>query len=118
MKPFVVTAGVWWALGTATTLGAGEGFLWFQGLWVLCVLNLVSLAKTVAAVMLLMSHQGAQKLAWWGSTKFFCLGILAWTIWQATRSGASMLPVLLGLSTLVIVPIVGGLWSQREISNA
>lgn len=89
----------------------------------LAVTDLFFLVKTVAAVLLLMSDRGAKnrsayaiQAVTFGSLKFAFLGMIALCLWKVptTTSGG----VLFGLSTLVFVPLAGGmLWSQLQLKQ-
>ncbi|MBC7693014.1 MAG: hypothetical protein H7222_14725 [Methylotenera sp.] len=101
-----------------------QSLLWMLGLWTLCVLDLVALAKTIAAGIILMSDQAPEKKSAlavqalsWGSLKMIFLGVIGLVLWKA--STVPTVALLSGIGTLLIVPLVGGFWwSQKELSHA
>ncbi len=95
---------------------------WFLLIYLMCLFNLYCLMKSVAYLQKIVSQtQGNQKgkalvgLVLWGSLKVFCLGLIGWSLWKGhpglTRQAAQFTG-LLAASTMVVVPILGGLlWS-------
>lgn len=119
LAPFVWTALGWGVVSTLVVLGFTPdpyfAFASFGILFVLCVLDLFFLVKTVAVILELVSYQGAEKqtrhairLAFWASAKFFTLAVLVVIVWKAR--GVPVLSWSMGIGTLIVVPLLGGLW--------
>lgn len=123
LKPFLAVAVFFLLAGVAfhAATYSSESTLRFILFWSLCMMNLFFLAKAVASVLNMMTDNdptqrpmGLISTFFWGSLKLIGLGLLGFLIFQ--YRDASMAPVLSGVATLVIVPLVGGmLWSQLEM---
>ena len=88
---------------------------WMLGLAVVCMMDLMVLAQAVASTIDLMSSDRPEfrpnhvvRLLFWGFAKVACLGIIGVVIWNG-RS-IPLCALFTGLATLVVVPLVGGLW--------
>jgi len=129
---FALVSGAWLAIaGILCWQLSPEGrsaaaILWFVGLWLLSVLDIAALGKTLTAVLGLAGGEiqepekragAAIRAFYWGFVKLACLGFFALALTKA--EAAPGIGLLLGLGTLVIVPLAGGVvWSQRILRNA
>lgn len=98
---------------------AAERFFYWKCFFlfgILCVLNLFFLGKTVASLLLFVSHSNSEKkqdqqdqivpLFVWGSLKFLSLGgIIVSLVMIENPPGWSL---YLGVGTMVAVPVIGG----------
>ena len=100
---------------------------WLFGLWALSILDLVAISKSISAAVSVMGHTGEKRAAsiiqasYWGLVKLACLGIFIFVLIRASALAAPglKLGLVTGLGTLVIVPLIGGLfWSQRVLRHA
>lgn len=126
-RPFFKAAAAYGLIGLSVTLGftpdPGVGSFWFSLLFFLSVGNLFFLGKVVAVLIDLMSHQGTQKGLYsashvlrYGTMKFALLGAILITMWKS--ESAPMLARMLGLGTLVMIPLLGGIsMSQKQNSR-
>ena len=129
LKPFAwVTFLYGAAAGVVTALNAASGqtsreLLWFLALFLGSVVNLFALSKAVGKVIEWMQYSGQNRssgllveILFWGTLKFGCLILLGSLIWRS-RSVPGM-TLVLGLSTLVVVPLFGGyLWSRTDYAR-
>lgn len=121
LKPFVFVGLLWLIGGIAYSPSAIK---WTAGLWILCLLDLFFTAKAISAVSVLMVEQSNQnkparmvQAAFWGFLKVAALGVLIGSIYFGKSAPSESL--VIGLGTLVIVPLVGGFWwSQKELKHA
>ena len=131
LKPFVLSALVWAVAGFAACKYLSEdavvlqrNLIWLFGLWALCLLDLAALAKTVNGMLAIAAggsgpaaeNRGAYVIHTfsWGLIKLVCLGIFALVMIKARPIPTAGL--LLGMGTLVVVPLVGGFfWSQKVL---
>lgn len=126
-NPFVWTALAWTLLGTGF-VAYTEGD-WaratgpFLGLALLSALDLLALAKVVERVLGFAAATSEKRgpalvqTFFWGALKLACLGIFILVLSKGVRFAASSL--ILGLGTLVVVPLVGGyFWSRRDLEHA
>lgn len=111
-RPFVITALIWWVLGTLFTKS-----VWFTGVWAVCLFDFLAIFKTLACVLALMSDAQADKKAvllfqtlFWGLMKLGCLGLLGGLLMMSQRFGIPQNALLMGLATLIVVPLFGGFW--------
>jgi hypothetical protein len=96
---------------------------WLLGFWTISVLDLLVLKKLISSVFKLVSLSqerdlflSAQALGW-GVFKVLCLGLFIIVLLKGHKIPTHGL--FLGIGTLVVIPVVGGLlWSQRILSNA
>lgn len=136
LRPFLYAALVW-ALCVATGAYFLEpthpvrAVLWALGLWALCIFDLFALAKVVRGALRLAAGQNEAgtadpvelrtalglNTAFWGLIKLSCLGLFMGVLLKGVEIPTGSL--LLGLSTLVVIPLLGGLiWSQRGLKHA
>jgi hypothetical protein len=95
----------------------------FFGFWVLSIMDLVVLAKFLSTVAhylnakeLTRAALGVQALIW-GLFKILCLGLFVLVLLKGQE--IPLHGLLLGMGTLVVVPLAGGFfWSQRILKNA
>jgi hypothetical protein len=136
--PFAIAAGIWLLTGGFLSWYFGPqewsvfySAAWFCVLWTLCVLDLITLSKAIQAAFRLIGQDpnysgevADQKRPalivqafYWGFIKLACLGTFTVILMRAQQIPSSSL--LLGLGTLVVVPIFGGFWwSKRELHHA
>lgn len=105
---------------------SGDGIrslIWLTIFWFLSVLDLAVLAVLVKNIFEWMNAKGENRPVYairtlcWGIFKVFCLGLFFIVLLKGQQ--IPMQGLLLGMGTLVIVPLVGGfLWSQKVLSNA
>ena len=103
--------------------GRKEAVLWFLTLWGVSCLNLAALTQAGLKVLGWMRDTGQKhspalmvQVFFWGTIKFVCLILLGSLIWRS-RSVPGM-TLVLGLSTLVVVPLFGGyLWSRTDYAR-
>ncbi len=127
LRPFVWATGIWAAISAGILGLIAEDFPGALRTWAvfffLAVTDLFFLVKTIAALLHLMSHQGAKnrsaytiQAAVYGGLKLVCLGAIGFLVWKfpnASRSG-----IFLGLSAIIIVPLAGGFsWSQSQLKS-
>ena len=131
LKPFGFAALVWAVVGFAACKYWSEdasvlqrNLVWHFGLWALCLLDLAALAKTVNGMLIIAAgssgpvaeNRGAYVIHTfsWGLIKLVCLGIFALVMIKGRPVPTAGL--LLGMGTLVVVPLVGGFfWSQKAL---
>lgn len=128
--PFLVSSIVWAIVGAALCIwkqpDVGHTIRWMLGLWLFSVLDLVALVLVVRALVQFMaapaedSKRGPYfvQMALWMSVKLVCLVSLGTVLWLG-RTDMPDVALFTGLSTLIVVPLVGGgWWSYRELRNA
>ena len=128
LLPFLWTGLGWLAICLffcARGLEPMRGLFWAAGIWLLCMADLLAMAQVVSQLLQL-SGAGPQSTArgprmmqifFWGLIKLACLGLFGVILWAGRETPQRAL--LMGLGTLVVVPLVGGFWwSQRELSHA
>lgn len=124
---FLMTAVVWLLFAHAVLVFRQElsvsNELWLIAFWLFCLFDLFTLSKTVAATMNLMSDQVHINSAhsggalFWGALKICCLGSIGVVLFFAKSVSISI--VLLGMSTMLVVPLaVGFCWSKKELEHA
>jgi hypothetical protein len=117
-KPYLEVAALWVAGSSAISVAVsdrpGEALLACVLYSALGIIDLVFLVKTVAATLDLMSDQGSEKrteyaiqVAAYGCLKILCLGVIGFALWK--WSNASGIGTILGVSTLIGVPLGGAL---------
>lgn len=126
-RPFGWVGLAWLALGLPLSYRLGHpGTLsleWMVGLWALAMLDLIVLARLLVALGGWMSDSDANRKSahvfqalFWAGAKVACLGIFLLTLMNAR--GAPTASLLLGMATLIVVPIFGGYgWSQNELKT-
>ena len=114
---FFGTGAAWLVAGSVASVGVGAGLPWFLGIWVLSMADLAALAKVVQV--LIAASQAATenrkshviRAFTWGVVKLACFGLLIAVLVNAKAIPAVAL--LMGLATLVAVPLAGGfVWSR------
>lgn len=121
LKPFLWVAFFWCGLGSflsfeITSQAALEQDLkikavgWFLTFWSLSLLNLFFLARASEAIMDLMVKKkaNAMEAILWSFLKITTLGLIAFFLFRARDT--SILAIVLGLATMILVPLFGGLW--------
>lgn len=119
LRPFLGAVLVWTIIGGGATFAVSEppsralGVFGIMGF--LAVLDLFFILKTVAAVMLLMSDQGAKnrtgyaiQTMLYGSGKVMCLLLIGLGLWKVPKG--MIAGTVLGVSTLVAVPLLGSVF--------
>lgn len=126
-RPFAWVALVWAAVGTGI-LAFRPGALTetmppFLGLFALCLLDVVALAKAIETALRLATitreKRGAALIQtfFWGTLKLVCVGIFILVLSKGVQF--SLDSQILGLGTMVVVPLVGGyFWSRRDLEHA
>jgi hypothetical protein len=126
--PFLWTGLIWIAISLAvivlTDKPVVECLRWFLLLWALCMFDLLALSKTAGFASLLLTDATADRKApltfqafFWGGAKLACLALLGMVLWLGRNAPSTGL--ILGISTLLVVPLAGGLWwSQKELNHA
>jgi hypothetical protein len=121
---------VWLILGEVLCWGFNsnveQAFVAYKsvlGFWLLSVLDLTVLAKFLSSTGSLMNATEETKSAHavqalvWGLAKVVCLGLFVLVLLKGHE--IPMHSLLLGMGTLVVVPLAGGyIWSQRVLQNA
>ncbi len=127
LRPFIGATIGWAVVCVALIFGLssdpaaalrGWGVFYFLG-----VTDLFFLVKTIAAVIVLMSDQGAENRSAYtiqalvfGSLKMLCLAVIAIFLWKFPEAASR--GSLLGLSGLIVVPLAGGFWwSQGQLKE-
>jgi hypothetical protein len=97
----------------------GRPLGWLSGLTALTLLNLLALTELVAAVFAWVAAPESERtsrlkfrMMGWLFTKLVFLGTFVFVIYGATNAPKAAL--ILGTSTWMIVPFVGGLWWNRK----
>jgi hypothetical protein len=93
---------------------------WALAIWALCMLDFLTLARCGSSVLALMASgpNDTKRPYWmiqslfWGSMKLLCLGAIGVALFYG-RSIPSI-ALLLGLGTLLVVPLFGGFWWSRK----
>lgn len=127
-RPFLWVALCWAALGVGvsaiTDSGGEHGLAWLWGfgiLWVLSLLDFYLIGKVVASLLSLVAENHSVnrsalvfRTILWGFAKLNVFALFALVfVFGDSIPGT---PLLLGTSTLVVVPIVGGLWWSAKRS--
>lgn len=127
LVPFIWAVGAWGTLGisvlSAFSSDRSDALQAFFIYFSLSILDLFFIVKTVAAILVLMSDQGAKNRTAYaiqafifGGLKFICLGVIALCLWKIPSRTSGGL--LFGLGALVAIPLLGGfLWSQQELKD-
>ncbi len=96
---------------------------WLGLVWLLAVADLAITAGAIGALLRLTTVSEDNRMAasvqafTWGAVKLACLGVFVVLLVNGTQIPVSSL--LLGLGTMIVVPILGGLWwSQRIFKHA
>lgn len=131
VTPFFIVGFVWLAAGLGISLGTSGPeestpavLKWMIGLWLLCMLDIFTAGVALTAVFRIMRETlpVAEKSRWvfraifWGTLKFVSLAALVAVSMQG--QAAPKTAVVLGLSTLVVVPLIAGyFWSKKEAKD-
>lgn len=125
LRPFLVAAILWAVASVLGILFVFHGDAAALQTWAifycLSLTDLFFLVKTIAATLLLMSDQGAEKRSAYtiqaivfGGLKLLCLGMIVIFLWKFPDR--SSMGILIGLSGLIVVPLAGGFWwSQNQL---
>ena len=127
LKPFVFVALSWAFLGVLLTGiralshgNLGVSLLTFGFFWLICILSLYALARVVAILLDLGNESSEKRTAltiqafYWAFIKLACVGILITGLVRASEAEYLGLALVLGSTTYLITPLVGGyLWSRR-----
>jgi hypothetical protein len=114
--PFVAAGLGWVAIGalfcwkSSAPAELGASLRWMLGLSLLCLLDLLATAKTFANVLQKRSFS-LIRASYWGAIKIACFLLFGALLWKAGSLPARV-PVnglIIGVSTLMIVPLIGGL---------
>lgn len=124
-RPFLVTAVAWLLIAAVAEAWAGRSVVilgWFFYLYALALVDLYALARLFQYGIGVMIQSIEKRPALivraftWGAVKLACLGIFGLTLLHGDRIPVSAL--LMGLGTLVVVPLFGGLlWSRIELNQ-
>ena len=114
--PFLATGGIWVILGVIASLVSDRSDLrsivWFLGVWATCILDFV---VTVQLLRQMLDGKSAAALTW-GTAKLACLALIGVVLWAGQSAPTRAL--LMGMATLVVVPLFGGMWwYQKEQSD-
>jgi hypothetical protein len=123
-KPFGVAAALWAVVAvalcrifTANHAAFILNLFWMVGLYLLSLLDLVALGKTVQGVIAIAAGNRAASTIhtfYWFGLKLACLGIFILAMMSASHLGkATPTPgLLVGVGTVTMIPLLGGLfWS-------
>ena len=106
-RPFLVVAAIWFVLGAALNSFSESGSIpLFTAFTAASLANLYLIARVSRALI-----EKSQSMIFWGLLKFSCLGLIALMIFEF--QSASKLAVFTGIASIVVIPIVGGLWFSR-----
>jgi hypothetical protein len=120
-----VWAAIAWALaGTAVTLfgapreEAIRALEWFGIFYAVSVADLYSIARVVGCILELMGATekripGLIQASYWGILKLACLGIFTVLVFKGHEIPVTAL--LMGVGTMVFVPLVGGYWWSKSL---
>lgn len=118
----VISLGLLFSFGGASG-GMSAAIRWFFLLFFLSMADLVALFEVLSGVLGLMAGETKNQMlpvirtSSWGAIKLACIGILGMVLYHG--KAAPVAAVLLGLGTLVVVPLIGGLWwYQRNLKHA
>ncbi len=134
MRPFFHVAWIWAAASKAVISyqlwgkpGVLKALVVFGAFWFLSICSLYSLARVVAMILDLglVSQEKRTPLliraSYWGLFKLVCVGILITALNLVSESASPYfrVAVSLGISTVCVVPLVGGyFWSRRVVEHA
>lgn len=123
-KPFGVAALIWAVLSMGLCRYFAEdtaqfitNVLWLAGLYLLSLCDLVALGKTIEGMIFVSSGEGENRAVralqtfYWVLLKLLCLGIFTVVLIKGRSIPSAGL--LLGLGTIGIVPLLGGLFWSR-----
>ena len=129
--PFLVVGTLWLVLGLGLSIGFSDferfgseslnSMKWMVGLWLLCLVDLFTAGVALQAAIQVLTGENlsaTERAAWifratiWGTLKLVCLAVLVVVLIRGQT--APKLALVLGLSTLVVVPLVAGIWWSRK----
>jgi hypothetical protein len=120
MRSFVWVAMIWALLGLGASLfgvpreDALRGAFWFLILFSVSAADLYSISRLVSAVLDLMAESTENRIprliqaSYWGFLKLACLGIFTVLVFKGHE--IPVIALLMGVGTMVFVPLVGGYW--------
>ena len=119
--PFLLIAFAWLLLGSffiGMNLWSGwfelaKNIGFFLAIWAISLLNLYTLTQVVFG----MNQGTGKKTFFWGLIKLFSLGILVGLIYMG-RTKSLPMTLILGISTCLVVPVVGGMIWSKDLKNA
>ena len=126
-RPWIEVVAFWVVLGSVAVyyfapLQAGELLPRFLGLTSLGLIDLFTTGGLLRVVISIAAGReknglgAAIRASSWGTIKLVSVGLLTVTIWRSR--GSPPLPLILGLTTLVVVPIIGGIrWHLLNLRN-
>ncbi|MCM2322112.1 MAG: hypothetical protein NDJ90_02510 [Oligoflexia bacterium] len=116
-------SGLVWGVFAALILGllgapAGNAWVWLAVIWGISLADLLSTGKLVILVLAIASgskknQEGLLQAFAWGSLKLACFGLLG--VLLIIGKNIPTPSILLGLATLFVVPVGGGLWWYRKV---
>lgn len=115
LRPFAAT-GLGWLLLGILVLGRQSG--WFLAIWALVLSDFFVTAKLVLSFLKRnesSQNSGFSDLIIWGSGKTLCIGLLGLFVLKARVIPTQ--PLLMGLATLMIVPIVGAVFWRGDYAR-
>lgn len=127
IRPFFITGIAWLALIELAEVqqGVGSGALlgqnWGLRFWLLAIVDLVALGKVIATVFEIMAGDLEKKRSrilrafYWGTIKLACLGIFSAVL--ILGRGIPALSLVMGIGTLVVVPMATGVWWNQRVSQ-
>ena len=136
IRPFLWIGVVWIALSalvcwrTTSPLVFPVALRWMLGLSLLCLLDLVAIAKTIHHLFMTVDEThpnrffSAIRASYWGAIKIACFLLFGATLLmgRALPAGIPVPALVTGVSTLAIVPLFGGLvWyllNQKSLREA
>ncbi|MEK6580160.1 MAG: hypothetical protein AABZ55_13115, partial [Bdellovibrionota bacterium] len=96
---------------------------WTAGLWFLCMMDLLAMARTIASLIRWMSASSRDRVSlivqalYWGTIKLVCLAVFIVILIKSKSIPPASL--FLGIATLIVTPLLGGFWwSKRELQHA
>jgi len=121
--------------GTGNLCAASVSAKWIFGLWLLSVLDLLAIAKLLVTTIRVLDLSGEKRVAaiirasYWGIVKLACLVLFVVLFLNAGQSSGQTIgaqtgaipheAIFLGMGSLVMIPLLGGLiWSQRILRHA
>lgn len=113
---------IWYSIRSHETQALFPLLGWALGLCALCMSGLYSLGKLLAALLSWMAEPQKQvstliRASYWATLKLASLLLLNAVLLKHT--GIPSLAILLGVGTLGVVPLFGGIcWSQRTFRHA
>jgi len=119
-KPFLYVSIVWLALSALISRGLG---IWLVVLWFLSVADLAAMTFAFRAVFGIMNDAPEKRAAYvlnasvWGAIKLACVLLFGIVLFKGQNIPSREL--LLGMGTMVAVPLAGGFWwSQRALQGS